>query len=85
VFVLNCEVPLVHDAGETILKAGMCVGFPRKGTAHHLVNRSAADATYLEVGDRQTNDIAEYPRDDLVAERTHDGRWRFTRKNGAPY
>ena len=45
-------VTLVRDSGESVLTAGMCAGFPHGGTAHHLVNRSGADAAYLEVGDR---------------------------------
>jgi uncharacterized cupin superfamily protein len=85
VLVLSGELVLVHDGGETRLAAGMCAGFPRGGTAHHLVNRSAADATYLEVGDRQAGDAVDYPHDDLQALRADDGRWRFARKDGTPY
>lgn len=84
VYVLAGELVLVHDAGETLLSAGMCAGFPHGGTAHHLINRSSTDAVYLEVGDRTSGDAAEYPDDDLKAEWTGDG-WRFTRKNGDPY
>lgn len=84
VYVLSGEVVLVHDGGETVLQAGMCAGFPAGGTAHQLVNRSAAEATYLEAGDRRTGDSAVYPRDDLVAVRDGAG-WRFTHKDGTPY
>ena len=84
VIVLSGELVLIHDAGETILAQGMCAGFARNGTAHHLVNRSDADATYLEVGDRQDGDAVSYPRDDLEAQRTADG-WRFVHKDGTPY
>lgn len=56
VLVLSGAITLVHDAGETLLAPGMCAGFPRGGTAHHLVNHSGGDATYLEVGDRQARD-----------------------------
>jgi uncharacterized cupin superfamily protein len=84
VMVLTGEVVLVHDGGETVLRAGDCAGFPHGGTAHHLENRSGAEATYLEAGDRAEGDTAEYPRDDLVAERA-DGRWVFSRKDGTPY
>lgn len=81
VYVLTGEVVLAHDGGEIVLSPGMCAGFPHGGTAHHLINRSAAPATYLEVGDRQPGDAAEYPDDDLRAEAIAGG-WRFTRKNG---
>jgi uncharacterized cupin superfamily protein len=84
IYVLGGEITLVHDDGETLLTAGMCAGFRAGGTAHQLVNRSDREASYLEVGDRRPGDTAEYPRDDLVAERSGDG-WRFTHKDGAPY
>lgn len=84
VLVLSGEVTLIHDAGETLLTPGMCAGFPAGGTAHHLVNRSAAKATYLEVGDRRPGDSVDYPQDDLQAVRTDSG-WQFTRKDGTPY
>jgi uncharacterized cupin superfamily protein len=84
VYVLSGELVLAHDEGETRLTAGMCVGFPHGGSAHHLLNRSASPATYLEVGDRQPGDSAEYPDDDLKAVRS-DEAWRFTHKDGTPY
>ena len=84
VFVLSGEVTLVHDHGETTLSAGMFAGFRHGTTSHQLVNRSSAEATYLEVGDRQKGDHVEYERDDLVAVQT-DGAWRFTHKDGSPY
>jgi len=84
IYVLSGELVLVHDGGETLLGAGMCAGFAAGGTGHQLVNRSAREASYLEVGDRRPGDSATYPRDDLAAERSGDG-WRFTRKDGTPY
>ena len=84
VYIVSGELVLVHDEGETLLTAGMCAGFRHGGTAHHLINRSDAPATYLEVGDRQPGDGADYPNDDLVAVRRED-RWAFTRKDGTPY
>ena len=85
VYVVSGELVLVTDAGEQALRAGMAAGFPcGKPDAHHLVNRSAHDATYLEVGDRTAGDAASYPDDDLEARMT-DGRWTFTRKDGTPY
>lgn len=84
VFVLAGELVLIDDGGETQLSAGMCAGFVHGGRAHHLINRSAADAVYLEIGDRLPGDSATYPDDDLAAEKCEAG-WRFTRKNGEPY
>jgi uncharacterized cupin superfamily protein len=84
VYVLSGVVTLIDDAGETLLSPGMCAGFPHGGRAHHLVNRSAADVVYLEVGDRLPGDCAEYPDDDLKAEWAGTG-WRFTRRDGTSY
>jgi uncharacterized cupin superfamily protein len=67
VYVLSGEVTLVTDAGEQVLRAGMCAGYPAgKPDGHHLINRGAVPATYLEVGDRVDADTAHYPDDDLM-------------------
>ncbi len=85
IYLLSGELVLVTDAGEQVLTAGMCAGFPAaKADSHHLVNRSSRDAAYLEVGDRDPADEVTYPDDDLVAVATPQGR-RFTRKDGTPY
>lgn len=85
VYVIEGELTLVTDSGETVLRPGMCAGFPAGGTAHHLVNRSSADGVYLEIGDRSAGDTATYPADDLEAALGPDGTWIFTHKGGAPY
>ncbi len=86
VYVLEGEPTLITDAGETLLKVGMCVGFKAgTGDAHHLHNRSQKNAVILEVGDRSTGDAASYPDDDVVGAHGPDGKWVYTRKNGTPY
>ena len=67
VYVLEGELVLVSNAGEQRLTAGMCAGY-RAGhrDAHHFVNRSAAPARYLEIGNRVDGDNALYPDDDLM-------------------
>src|ERR1043165_6350003 len=41
VFVLEGELTLVEDRGETILRAGDAGAFPKaSGNGHHLINRS---------------------------------------------
>ena len=83
VYILEGHPTLVTDAGETALEPGMCAGFKAgSGDAHHLVNRSAGDVLYLEIGDRTPGDAASYPDDDLQAVVGADGKWRFTRKDG---
>ena len=85
VYVLEGEAVLATPSGETLLSAGMCAGFPARGEAHHIVNRSSRDLVILEIGDRPDGDAGSYPQDDLQAVMGVDGEWRFTRKDGTPY
>ncbi len=82
VYVVAGEVVLVTDAGEQVLRAGMCAGFPAgTGDGHQLVNRSSAPATYLEVSNRDPEDGAHYSDVDLDLPR----RGPFLHKDGTPY
>jgi uncharacterized cupin superfamily protein len=86
VFVLEGEVVLRTDAGEQVLTAGMCAGFPagvRDG--HQVVNRSARPARYLEISNRDPQDGAEYPDVDLVYRKTSDGKAVFSHKDGTAF
>lgn len=85
VYILEGEPTLVTDAGETVLRPGLCAGFPAAGLAHQLVNHTGSDVLYLEIGDRSAGDIGSYPVDDLRAALDGDGRWVFTRKDGSAY
>lgn len=85
VYVLDGTPTLVTDEGEHTLAPGDCMGFPAKGLAHQLVNRSGADVVYLEIGDRLPGDTGEYPADDLRADQDEAGRWVFSHKDGRPY
>lgn len=84
IYLLAGEAVLVTDEGEMVLTPGMCAGFAAGTRAHRLENRSAADAVFLEIGDRSAGDTAVYPRDDLAAV-FDNGSWRFTHKDGTPY
>jgi len=85
IYVVEGEVVLITDAGEQRLGPGMCAGFPAgRPDGHHLVNRTAADALYLEVGDRLPGDEADYPDIDLTL-RLIDGKPTFLHKDGKPY
>lgn len=85
VYVLEGTPTLVTDRGEVEMSPGSCAGFPAGGLAHHLVNRSGSDVLYLEVGDRDPGDSAEYPDDDLAVAKGPTGAWVFSRKDGTPY
>ena len=84
-YVLQGHPTLRTERGSLRLSPGMCAGFHGgDGDAHHLVNETAEEVVYLEVGDRTPGDAGTYPDDDLVA-RLIDGRWQFTHKDGTPY
>jgi uncharacterized cupin superfamily protein len=85
IFMLEGTLTLLTDEGEQELTPGMCFGFPAAGTAHHLVNRSATEASYLEIGDRSAGDTVTYPRDDLEAMLGPERKWIFSHKDGTPY
>ena len=85
VYVLEGEVVLRTDAGEQLLHAGQCAGFPAgSGDGHQFVNRSDRPALYLEVGSRDEADQVYYPDVDM-----HYGLpgqpGKFTRRDGTPY
>jgi uncharacterized cupin superfamily protein len=62
IYVLEGEVTLVTDEGETLLTSGMTAGFRAgSGNGHHLVNRSAATVRVLEIGTRTEEEVAHYP------------------------
>ena len=84
VWVVEGEVVLIDETGETVLRAGECAGFPAgQANGHHIVNRSDTTAVLLEVGSRRPDeDRVVYPDIDL----TYDGRETFYRhKDGRPY
>ncbi len=85
VYVLDGELTLLTDAGETILRPGMSAGFPAGvPDGHCLINKSAQPATYLEVGTRALNEVSSYPDIDLRVVKTN-GAAKATRKNGEAY
>jgi len=83
VYVLEGELVLREDDGETVLRAGDCAAFPKNtGNGHHMINRSAMTAVYLEVGSRSPADVTTCSDVDLMSTNA-DGR--FVHKNGEPY
>lgn len=82
VYVLEGELTLIEETGETLLRPGDGAAF-KGGVAngHHLVNRSDAPATYLEIGTRAAEERAHYPDDDLAVTKA-EGAFQFTRKDG---
>lgn len=94
VYLLEGELVLRTDAGEQILRAGDCAGYPAgTGDGHQLVNRGTSVAIYLEVGTRHDEDEAHYPDDDLLLRylpvQQPDGssqrEVQYSHKDGRPY
>ena len=85
IYMVEGELVLVTDAGEQTLKPSMVAGFPAgKADGHHLINRSAKPASYLEVGDRTAGDAAVYSDIDMRTEPQGD-KYRYVHKDGTPY
>lgn len=85
VFILEGEATLIEDEGETLLKPGDAAGFKANSrNGHQLVNKSARDVVYLEVGTRSKYECVDYPGVDLKVVRDDKGM-RYTHKNGEPY
>jgi uncharacterized cupin superfamily protein len=83
VYVVEGEVALVENDGETILKVGDAAGFKAAvANGHHLVNRTDRDAVYLEIGTRAKRERVHYSDLDLIADRDETGA-RYTRKDGS--
>ena len=83
VYLLEGEVVLIEDGGETVLRAGDCAAFPKgAGDGHHMINRSEVTAVYLEVGSRQPDNVIVCSDIDMMSANA-DGR--FTHKDRTPY
>jgi uncharacterized cupin superfamily protein len=84
VYVLEGEVVLVTDEGETTLTPGMTAGFRAgSGNGHHLINRSPTAARVLEVGTRTVEETAHYSDIDMMVREDADG-WGYYTKDGRP-
>jgi uncharacterized cupin superfamily protein len=83
VYVLEGEVTLVEDGGETLLRAGDCAAFTKgSGNGHHMINKSRAMVVYLKVGSRHPADVTTCSDIDMMSANA-DGR--FVHKDGSPY
>ena len=85
VYILQGRPTLHTNGGRTLLSPGMCAGFKAgTGNGHCLINETAEEVVYLEVGDRTPGDEGSYPDDDLKALFV-EGKWKFVHKDGSPY
>jgi uncharacterized cupin superfamily protein len=81
VYVLEGELVLCEDGGELLMRAGDAAGFKANAAnGHCLVNRTAADAVFLEIGTRLADDRVHYPDIDLAVI-TQAGVSRYVKKS----
>jgi len=85
IYIVEGTPILETSAGEQELRPGMVAGFPA-GVAdgHRLINRTARDVIYLEIGDRAPGDEVDYPDVDMIG-RDIGGKWKFTRRDGGEF
>ena len=83
-WVVEGEVVLVDNDGETVLRAGDCAGFKAAvANGHHFQNRSDRDVLLLEVGSRRPDeDGCDYPDIDLIL---REGEAAYRHRDGTPY
>jgi len=85
IYLLEGEIVLCEDSGETVLKPGDAAGWKANTpNGHCLINRSQRDAVYLEIGTRAAKEKAHYPDIDMKVERDEKGA-RYMHKSGEPY
>ena len=75
VYMLEGELVLVEDGGETVLKPGDCRRLEggHRASAISLSIAPSRDAVYIEVGTRAPRERAHYPGLDLMFERDESG------------
>ena len=85
IYVLEGEIVLREEHGETVLKPGDAAGWKaNSGIGHCLINRADKDAVYIEVGTRTAMDTVVYSDIDMRLERDKTGG-RYLHKTGEPY
>jgi len=85
IYLLEGELTLCEDNGETILRPGDAAGWKANvPNGHCLINRTSRDAVYLEIGTRSRNERASYPDIDMKVVRDASGA-RYLHKSGEPY
>ncbi len=85
VYVLEGEVVLCEDGGETVLKPGDAAAWKAGApNGHCLINRSDRDVVVLEIGTRAAMERAIYSDIDMQVVRDERGS-RYLHKNGEPY
>ena len=87
VYVLNGHPTLIDDSGETVLSPGDSCAHPAgDGNAHHLINKTGEDVTYIIVGTHSPEtDHCQYPDVDLDLPANGTAKRVFSHKDGSAY
>jgi len=84
VMIIEGELTLIQDDGETQMGPGDCAAFPagdRNG--HHFINKSDTEARFFVVGTKEKQEVVIYPDVDLMLT-VKNGNATFTRQDGGP-
>ena len=85
VYMLEGEVVLIEDEGETMLGPGDAAGFKAdSGNGHQLVNRTTATRSISRSAPARKHERVDYADVDMLMIRDDKGA-RYTHKNGEPY
>ena len=85
VFVIEGHITLSDDAGDHLLKPGMCAGFKaNSGNGHCLKNLTDKPAVYLEVGTRAQDETAWYSDIDMKVSLVNRVM-TYTKKDGSGF
>ncbi len=83
--VITGDLVLVEDDGETLMRPGDCAAWKAGvDNAHHFVNRSGAQASFLIVGTKAPDEVATYGDVDMMIHLTGDNA-RFTYHDGSDW
>ncbi len=86
IYVISGHLTLITDEGAQELTPDMVAGFPAgDSNGHHLINKSEQTATYLEIGDRNSQDEVFYPDIDLLYKVNAEGKHEFSNRDGVAY
>ncbi len=84
VIVIEGDLTLVDDTGDTPLGPGDCAAFPAgDANGHHIVNKSQSEGRFLVVGTRTETEVGHNSDIDMMVE-FKDGAANFTRRDGSP-
>jgi uncharacterized cupin superfamily protein len=83
ILMLEGELVLVTDEGETRMRAGDMAGFAKgRENGHHFLNRSAKDAVLIAIGTRSATDVCFYSDVDMKVDSRDN---RYVTRAGVPY